>query len=598
MKKILRKTLLIATLLTTLSATAHDFEVGGIYYNITDATAQTVVVTFSGASSSALENEYSGAVSIPETVTYSDTTYDVTSIGVDAFSNCTSLTSVIIPNSVTSIGNYAFCFCTGLTSVTIPNSVTSIGEGAFSNCTGLTSVTIPNSVTSIDKYAFFSCSGLTSVTIPNSVTSIGDGAFSNCIGLTSGIIGNSVTSIGNSAFYYCIGLTSVIIPNSVTSIGEEAFSNCTGLTSVIIGNSVTSIGYAAFSFCSCLISVTIPNSVTEIGQSTFRGCAELISIVVKGGNKVYDSRDNCNAIIETATNTLIQGCNNSTIPNSVTSVGKFAFSDCTGMTSVTIPNSVTSIGFYAFARCTGLTSVIIPNSVTEIGSSAFDDCSGLTSVTIGNSVTSILNGAFWRCTGLTSFKSLNPTPPSCGGSYVFNSIPTDCILYVPAGSKEAYANDTYWSYFTNIVEIATVEVETESNTATFDIPTTDGAVSYVVNVYADEAMTQLVATSQYDAEGKIIPSSTATSLELSVEDLEIGVYYYEVTAADATGSTLASYSGSFEISETSAINNIESGSDLVEVARYDVHGRLLSEPTPGINIVIYSDSTPRKVIVK
>ena len=234
-------------------------------------------------------------------------------------------------------------------------SVTSIGASAFWNCSGLTSVTIPNSVTSIGSWAFSSCTGLTSVTIPNSVTSIGEYAFADCTGLTSIEIPNSVTSIENEAFYYCTGLTSVTIPNSVTSIGEYAFAYCRGLT----------------------------------------------SIVVENGNTVYDCRDNCNAIIETATNTLIGGCQNTIIPNSVTSIGDRAFYGCRGLTSVTIPNSVTSIGGSAFYGCRGLTSVTIPNSVTSIGNEVFYYCTGLTSIEIPNSVTSIGERAFADCTGLT-----------------------------------------------------------------------------------------------------------------------------------------------------------------------------------------------------
>ena len=435
-------------LLCTTMATAHDFEVGGIYYNILSETNKTVEVTFKGVNY--FEDEYSASVVIPESVTYNGTTYSVTSIGKYAFSSCDGLTSIVIGNSVKSIGYYAFSSCDGLTSIEIPNSVTSIGEGAFSSCDGLTSIEIPNSVTSIGGDAFSSCDGLTSIEIPNSVTSIGDEAFSSCNGLTSitvssgntiydsrnncnaiietatntlvagcknSLIPSSVTSIGDRAFSSCDGLTSIEIPNSVTSIGkyafsscdgltsivignsvksigEGAFSSCTGLTSIEIGNSVKSIGYYAFSYCTGLTSIVIGNSVKSIGDRAFSSCNGLTSITVASGNTIYDSRNNCNAIIETATNTLVAGCKNSLIPSSVTSIGNDAFSSCNGLTSIEIPNSVISIGDYAFYSCSGLTSIEIPNSVTSIGDRAFYYCSGLTSIEIPNSVTSIGDEAF------------------------------------------------------------------------------------------------------------------------------------------------------------------------------------------------------------
>ena len=235
--KLFRAILAIAIMLcVALPTFAHDFEVNGIYYNYLDKTAKTVAVTYKGSSYNSYSNEYTGAVSIPSSVTYNSTTYSVTSIGDGAFSKCTGLTSVSIPNSVTSIGDGAFWNCTGLTSVTIPNSVTTIGDCAFEYCSGLTSVTIPNSVTTIGVFAFAYCRGLTSVTIPNSVTTIGVFAFCGCRGLTSVIIPNSVTSIGDWAFEDCTGLTSVTIPNSVTEIGDKAFRDCDNLDSVIITN--------------------------------------------------------------------------------------------------------------------------------------------------------------------------------------------------------------------------------------------------------------------------------------------------------------------------------------------------------------------------
>lgn len=303
----IRAFVLIFALIPYLYATASDFEVDGLYYNILSEEDRTVEVTHKSNHSDENENYVSGEMEIPRRVLYNKKTYTVTAIGMYAFCQCTGLTSVTIPSSVTSIGDCAFFRCSGLTSMTIPNSVTSIGETAFGSCTGLTAVTIPNSVTSIRNWTFSSCTGLTSVTIPKSVTSIGNGAFMGCSGLTSMTLPNSVTSIGESAFSGCDGLTSVTIPNSVISIGGRAFEGCTCLAFVTIGNSVTSIGGYAFIDCTGLKSVTIPNSVTSIGYH--------------------------------------------------------AFNNCTALTSVTIGNSVASIGDGAFGRCWGLQTIYVKNQL-------------------------------------------------------------------------------------------------------------------------------------------------------------------------------------------------------------------------------------------
>ena len=277
---------LIIIVLLPMAANADAVEIDGIYYNLIPK-GKVAEVTSN-------PKKYAGSIIIPETVEFEGSVYNVTSIGKEAFSGCSGLTSVTIPNSVTSIGESSFSWCSGLTSVTIPNSVTSINGGAFANC-GLTSVTIGNSVTSIGNNAFSDCSGLTSVNIPNSVTSIGDYAFRKCSGLTSVTIPNSVTSIVDTAFVGCSGLTSVTIPNSVKSIGWYAFLGCTGLTNLNIPNSVTSIVMYAFSGCSGLTTVTIPNSVNSIGIYAFEGCSGLTSVTVGSSIKSIgkNSFSNC-----------------------------------------------------------------------------------------------------------------------------------------------------------------------------------------------------------------------------------------------------------------------------------------------------------------
>ena len=297
---------------------------------------------------------------IPNKIIVKEQNYTTTSIGKNAFEDCSSLTSITMPNSLTSIGKWGFSWCESLTSIKIPDRVESIGKWAFSHCTGLKSITIPDRVESIGDGVFNACSGLTSVIIGQNVASIGEYTFSNCSSLTLITIPNSVISIERNAFSACNSLTSIAIPNSVNSIGGSAFSACNSLTSVKIGNSVTSIGYAAFSDCSSL---------------------EKIEVVQ--GNTKYSSVGNC--LIETGSNTLIAGCKNSVIPadGSVTSIGGSAFHGCEGLTSINIPDSVTSIGNSAFQICRGLTSITIPDSVKNIGSYVFHSCNNLTT-TIGD----------------------------------------------------------------------------------------------------------------------------------------------------------------------------------------------------------------------
>ena len=328
----------------------------------------------------------------------------VTHIEGYAFSGCTGLTGITIPNSVLSIGSYAFSDCTGLTGITIPNSVMSIGSYAFFGCTGLTSVTIPDSVTSLGSKLFADCTNLNSLTIGDGVTNIGEYAFSNLESLTDVTLGNGIENIGREAFANCKKLRNLILGNSVKTIGLSAFSGCTALTNVVIPDSVIEIGIHAFSDTG-LTSIVIPDSVETIGDLAFYNCRSLTGISVGENNKNYSSADG--VLFNKDKTVIIQyPAGNQrdayVVPGSVTSIGECAFYGCTGLTSITIPGSVTSIGGYAFFGCTGLTSITIPDSVTSIERSAFSGCTSLTSITIPDSVTNIKDNAFDGCTGLTS----------------------------------------------------------------------------------------------------------------------------------------------------------------------------------------------------
>ena len=343
-----------------------------------------------------------GSLTISGTGDMTNYTYDSKSL----FYNNTNIKSVVIEKGITSIGDYAFYKCVSLTNVTITDSVRNIGYSAFCNCTSLTSVTVPDSVTSIGDYAFYGCTSLTSVTIPDSVTDIGD-----------------------SAFYNCKSLTNVTIPNSITMIGSDTFCRCSSLENITIPDSVTSICNHAVYECTSLTSITIPNSVTSIGSSIFYNCTSLTSIEVSGNNKNYSSLDgvlfNKNKT-ELITYPLGKTDSEYAIPNSVTSIGRYAFDGCTSLTSVTIPDSVASIGEGAFNGCKSLANVTIGNNdsaekrSTEIGNSAFSECTSLSSVTIGNNVTSIGVAAFSDCSSLTSVTIPNSVT-SIGSNAFYNT---------------------------------------------------------------------------------------------------------------------------------------------------------------------------------
>ena len=544
---------------------------------------------------------------------------DLKSVGDFAFSDCSSLETINLPSGITTIGNYAFWYCENLTSLTLPSGLISIGDRAFENCYSLTSLEFPSSLTTLGELVFAGCYELSNLTlhsnltdvksnylfggasnynnlkdvryiidsdletylqsnhlifyeikcgikyylndqeittleIPSGITSIGDGVFLSNKSLTNLTLSSKVSSIGISAFYYCDNLkdvryyiyddlatyiqnghpdfyvggikyywndqeiTTLEIPTSVTSIGNNAFYGCSGLTTLNLPSNVTSIGDRAFGYCSNLTSVDLPSSITKMGDFVFFYCEKLSNV-------------NLPSDITTISTGAFGGCSslqNINLPSGVTTIGDNAFSDCSNLTNVTLPSALASIGDYAFSGCSNLTNVILPSAFTAIGNVAFSGCSNLANVTLSSNITSIGTYAFQNCINLknltiskdvTSIKDIafnnsyddlelesvyvaweNPIE---AGSFFDRINISNCTLYVPQGTKEAYANADVWKDFRNIIE--------------------------------------------YDATG---------------------------------------------------IAKVTNRSDVKEISRYSLNGQRVTSPTKGVNIVVYSDGSIKKVAVQ
>lgn len=512
---------------------AQEFTVGDLNYRINDdGVSVTVTGHVDGQSAT-------GELIIPESVNYYGNDYPVTIIGESAFAYCFGLTGTLtIPNTIIVIENNAFNACSGFDGdLIIPDPVGSIGRGAFYRCWRFNgSLIMGYSLTEIGDYAFSGCMHLTGVvTIGNSVTSIGINPFVECYSIEGIVVedGNNVYDSRNncnaiiktSTNELISGCYNTIIPNDVISIGNSAFAD-TWIESIDIPNSVVSIGDFAFEGCYGLYSIFIPFSVTSIGINPFSRCS-IEEMIVDSSNSIYDSRNNCNAIIKTSTNELVSGCKNTIIPDNVVSIGDYAFRGCQ-IASINIPSSVITIGNWTFSSCSATGSLIIPNSVVSIGDFAFyycDDFDG--ELIIGNSVTSIGEWAFADCSNFSEAVILATTPPilvvhSMWG--VFQNFGTNSLT-VPCGCVPVYENSDWRQYFNTFIEDCSDVAELDENLASvYPNPT-----SSIVKIEAENIQN----ISIYNMLGEMVFDSAASgdTFEYDFSNNESGVYIVRIETA-------------------------------------------------------------------
>lgn len=448
---LLQRLLLVAMLFTSLNAFAfasYNFIVNKIYYEILSETDKTVQVTYKDFvwATGTYTSDYSGDIVIPSTVTYNDINYTVTNIDDHAFDKCTELTSVSIPNTVTNIDECAFYYCTKLKSITIPNSVTKIGDSAFANCIELATISVPESVIDINNNSFSNTAWyknqLDGVIYINNLLYDYKGTMPKNTDFT---VKEGTTVICHNALSCNEGLESVTIPKSVKHIGMGAFNGCSNLETVKIEDGCTAfINDMAFQGCPKLATITIPNSIIEISYYAF---SETAWYNAQPDGPVYIGK-----VLYAYKGTMPENTN-FIVNDGTVCITNQTFNWSEGLVSISIPNTVKSIICGAIGFCSGLTSIAIPNSVEHIGDYVLNGCSNLKTIYIGNSVKKIDEYAFNDLgDNLTEIISASIVPPTAHESVFEYSNLDNVTLYVPVGTKTAYANAVAWNRFKNIVE--------------------------------------------------------------------------------------------------------------------------------------------------
>lgn len=632
------------------------------------------------------------------------------SIGDGAFFNCCGLTSVSFPSVLTSIGNSSFASCTGLRSLQLPSDLKTIGDAAFFNCSGLTSVLFPSGLTSIGEFAFEGCIGLSSLQLPSSLTSIGMEAFSGCRGLTSVSFSSGLTSIGMNAFANCSSLTSVSLPSELTRISSGTFLRCYSLKSVQLPSDVKIIGDGAFQECTGLTSLELPSGLTKIEEGAFSGCSNIVSIyaympdpplfdgeaidfptcfnenctlyVPKKSYSAYMvapgwgdfktiAKFNPDLIRDWVTKNVAQaGTLSTVIGEDKENITKLKLTGNLNDTDVLYLEEMIreaalqelnlkdallyTINVCRFSDCKNLTSLVLPDVLQRIEKAAFSNCTGLTTISLPAGL-EYMYGAFGGNIGLTSIYANMPTPLQ--DAYSFDGVDkSNCYLYVPKGSLDAYRQDEEWGRFPYIAGL-----EEDPATGLFsleicpngyrdyeliDVAMRDkvkslkisGAVDFgFINQYLSGNLQNLDLK---DANVTDLPycgldrcqDLTTISLPAGLRSIDKGFlslcrnlkniyaympdpnaliygdnFYYESRdwtlyvpkgTKNAYQNSEWRYCKEIIEMETSGIDSVILNLDAKEVSRYSADGQRLAVPVKGLNIVKYSDGTVRKVVVK